>query len=233
MSNMEVDYPIQDFELNHDTNKNLHDVIAKNFNTIINVIQSHDLYDVIHLKHLRELCNVLHIMINEYADDVNLYAGNSMILGNFRDAGLNMDDIINRKKKIFPTLSPWQLREMLQQLETVLWFVTELKLGLMNDFRINNLFSVCKINTVGDLINGVHSFLNDHFKFGYNIKADFSILIKNGDLVDSVIKKFKKKKYLDEDNRIKISNILQKCLVYEISFNFVNLGIIMNPLKNF
>nr|WLT68062.1 p27 protein [croton golden spot associated virus C] len=233
MSNMEIDYPVQEFELNDNDNKVMSEVIAKNFNTILNIIQSHELYDVNQLKHLHELCNVLHIMINEYNNNINLYSENNKTVNNFRDAGLDLNNISSRRNKLFPTLTPWQVRDILEQLESVLMFVTELKFELMNDFRINNLFSIHKIDNLGDLINGVHNYLNNYFNFGYNISADFTIIVDDGLEIENVIKRFKRKKYLDDNSRSKLKLLLSKYLVYEIKFNFKNLGININPLKNF
>ena len=230
---MEVEYPIQDFDLSNNNGMSLNDVIAKNFNTIVNIIQSHALFDKIHLENYRELCNVLHVMINENNNDINIYSENNRTLGSFRDAGLDINNISARRNKLFPTLTPWQIRDVLQQLESVLWFVTDLKTGLMDDFKINNLFSIYKINNVGDLINSVHSYLNSHYNFGDNTNAEFSLMIRDDDCVDSVIKSFKRKKFLNEKSRQKMKTLLANCLVYEITFNFCNLGLYMNPLKNF
>nr|QEM20986.1 ORF9 p27 [Lettuce chlorosis virus] len=233
MSNMEVDYPIQDFEFGGGGDKAMAEVISKNFNTIVNIIQNHEMYDMIHLNHLHELCQVLHVMINDCTEDINLFSENNKLVGSFRDAGLDMNNISSRRNKLFSTLTPWQLRDTLDQLETVLNFLTDARFGVMNDFKINNLFSIYKINNVGDLINSVHGFLNSHYRFGSNIQADFSIMIKDGKTIDEVIKKYKKEKYLNDINRRKIKDLLSNHLVYEISFHFGGLGLPIKPLKNF
>nr|WNT44050.1 hypothetical 26kDA protein [Urdbean crinivirus] len=209
------------------------DVIAKNFNTVINVIQSHENYDMIHLKHLHGLFDILQIMVTEYGENVNLYSENNKTLGSFRDAGLDINEISNKRGKLFPILSPWQMRDVLDQLEPVLMFTMDLKNGVFDDFRVNNLFTTYKINNVSDLINNVHSYLINHYRFYESVSANFSVLLKDGAMVDSVIKRYKKKKYLDETNRNFIKSIINKYLVYEISFNFSNLGLKMNSIKNF
>nr|WLT68069.1 p27 protein [croton golden spot associated virus C] len=233
MSAMEVNYPIQDFELNDNDNKIMSEVIAKNFNTILNVVQHHELYDSNQLKHLHELCNVLHIMINDFNNNINLFAENNKVVDNYKDAGLDLNSISMRRNKLFPTLTPWQLRDTLEHLESVLTFVTDLKFELMDDFRINNLFSIYKINNIGDLINSTHNYLNDRYRFGYNIAADFSIIIDDGLVIEQVIKKFKRKRYLDEDSRKKLKSIFSNYLVYEIKLNLKSLGLHINPIKNF
>ncbi|ABY66971.1 p27 [Bean yellow disorder virus] len=230
---MEVDYPIQEFELTTDSGKSMGELIAKNFHTIVNVIQSHQMFDIMNLEHVANLCYTLHVMIDNHEGYVNLYAENNPRVDSFRDAGVKPEVLVNKKDKYFPTLTTWQLRDTLSQLEPVLNFVTELKGGLMNDFRVSNLFTVYKINNVKDLINSVHHFLNDMFKFGENVKAEFNMLIKDGKSVERMIKNFKKQKYLDENLRIKFKDFISENLVYEINFEFKNLGFYLKPIKNF
>nr|WQG15659.1 P27 [Lettuce chlorosis virus] len=233
MSNMEVDYPIQDFELGGSSVKAMVEVVAKNFKTIVNIIQNREMYDMIHLNHLHELCQVLRVMINDCNEDINLFSENNKLVGSFRDAGLDMNNISSRRNKLFPTLTPWQLRDTLDQLETVLNFLTDSKFGLINDFKINNLFSMYKINNIRDLTNSVHGFMNNHYRFGSNIQADFSIMVKDGKTIEEVIKKYKREKYLNDCGRRKIKDLLSSHLVYEISFHFEGLGLSIKPLKNF
>nr|WIC44023.1 p27 [Lettuce chlorosis virus] len=233
MSNMEVDYPIQSFELGVNGDKAMDELIAKNFNTVVNVIQNHAAYDIINLEHLKKFCQVLHIMINECNDNINLFAENNQMIASFRDAGLDMNNISSRRSKLFNTLTPWQIRDVLDQLETVLRFFIDCKYGLVDDFKVNNLFSTYKINNVGDLINSIHGFLNNHYRFGNNIEANFSIMIKDGKYIEEIIKKYKKEKYLNENGRRKIKDLLTNNLVYEIIFNFNSFGLNMNNIKNF
>ncbi|AAP33617.1 p26 [Cucurbit yellow stunting disorder virus] len=228
-----MEFPTNDIEHIQEDGEDFPAIISKNLNSVLNAIQNHSLYDMIMLDNAIETCYTLIIMCQKLYEDVNLYSATNPRTESFRNASVNVNTILNNKDKLFPKLSSWQIDDLVKQLIPILNFLKDSKTKIMNDLRVNNLFSVYRINDVRSLLTSLQTFLTSYYNFGRNTVPEFSLYIDDSEKLEKLIKGYKSKRYLTKSVRNELVNYFSNNLVYQISFLFDNIGINIKPIKNF
>nr|WIA47385.1 p26 protein [chieh-qua chlorotic virus] len=228
-----MDFPTNNSEFIQEDSDDFSSIISKNLNSVLMAIQKHDLYDMMMLDNTIDTCYTIIIMCQKLVENINLYCATNPRTESFRNANINTQVILDNRDKLFLVIYSWQVDDLVRQLIPVLHFLKDLKTKIMNDLRVNNLFSTYKINNVENLLNNLHNFLCSYYGFGKNTLVEFSLFIDDSDVLEKIIKSYKSQKYLSKSNREKLVKYFQNNFIYQISFSFDNIGLNINPIKNY
>ncbi|ALE18225.1 26.9-kDa protein [Tetterwort vein chlorosis virus] len=228
-----MEYPIEYARNDGGNNESLINIISHNFNSIVNIIENYCMYDVHVIDAAIETSHILINMCKTCSGEINLYSLNNKRVESLRQMNISVNQVVEEKHTLFPTLKGWQLEEIIYQLIPVLSFLRSVMTCIMDDFNVNNLFAVHKITCVSELNDSLYYYLKNKFNFGENVLVDISLFVDNSDKLENLMLKQKIRKYLDKNAREYLKEYITKNIMFELNFSFTCFGINIKQIKNF
>nr|ASD49937.1 hypothetical protein [Potato yellow vein virus]QKO00710.1 hypothetical protein [Potato yellow vein virus] len=206
--------------------------IAYQINAVVNALQKYALYSADELSAFRDHCGVILNLISRHGESVNMFSRNSKIFESLTNNSVPEETILRNKGIYFPTLSVYELQDILNNFVVTLNFLIDVKTGIVTEVILSSCIDEFNVKNFRGLKNILRAklttkypltrFVSLEMAFDDNGKQDIARFLKNIRTDDVDPKKVLRKVVQD----------LNLAFMFELSFHYLNDGLIIFKINN-